>query len=73
MGRNGTRVPPLQIDCDAVSREVYDCECALHAAHQAQVDAWIGAAADKLHIALVRWQAAHTLQAAPLRHRAGQR
>jgi hypothetical protein len=32
---------------------VYDAECALHAARQAHIDAWIAAAADKLHIAII--------------------
>lgn len=72
MVKNGTRVPPLQIARDAAAREVYDCECALHAARQAQVDAWIAAAADKLHAAIVRWQTGgHALQASPLRRHAG--
>jgi hypothetical protein len=31
---------------------VYDAECALHAARQTHVDAWIAAAADHLHQAL---------------------
>jgi hypothetical protein len=31
---------------------VYDAECALHAARQTHVDAWIAAAAEHLHRAL---------------------
>jgi hypothetical protein len=36
-----------------LAERVYDCECALHAARQSRVDAWIGVAADKLHLALL--------------------
>ena len=51
---------------DAINRtaeEVYDAECALHAARQTHVDAWIAAAGDRLHEALVRYLAA--IAAAP--------
>jgi hypothetical protein len=37
----------------AAAAHVYDAECALHAARQAHVDAWIAAASDKLHAAIV--------------------
>jgi hypothetical protein len=37
----------------SAAQHVYDAECALHAARQAHVDAWIAAAADKLHDAIV--------------------
>ncbi len=37
----------------AAAEHVYDAECALHAARQAHVDAWIAAATDKLHDAIV--------------------
>jgi hypothetical protein len=37
----------------AAAAHVYDAECALHAARQAHVDAWIAAAADRLHAAIV--------------------
>jgi hypothetical protein len=33
---------------------VYDAECALHAARQSHVDAWIAAAAEHLHHTLQR-------------------
>lgn len=33
-------------------RRMYDAECALHFAHQSRVDAWITAAADRLHEAI---------------------
>jgi hypothetical protein len=36
----------------AAARNLYDAECALHAAHQSHVNAWIAAASDKLHLAL---------------------
>lgn len=38
--------------------KLYDAECALHAAHQTGVDEWISAAADALHLAVVRHEAA---------------
>ena len=34
------------------ARELYDAECALHYARQTHVDAWIAAAAAKLHQAI---------------------
>ena len=33
-------------------RRMYDAEVALHAAHSSHVDAWITAAADRLHDAI---------------------
>jgi thymidylate synthase ThyX len=35
------------------AQHVYDAECALRAARQSQVDAWISAAAHKLHESIV--------------------
>lgn len=43
-------------DCDRAARAMYDAEVALHIAHQTQVDAWIAAASDRLHEAIL----AHT-------------
>jgi hypothetical protein len=40
----------------ATERRLYDAETALHAAHQTHVDAWVSAAYDRLHEAVV----AHT-------------
>jgi len=37
------------------ARHVYDAECALHAAHQAGIDAWVSMASDRLHEALVEY------------------
>ena len=34
------------------ARRLYDAEVALHAAHSSKVDAWITAAADRLHEAI---------------------
>lgn len=34
--------------------ELYRCELALHDAHQSGVDAWVAAAGDHLHAALLR-------------------
>lgn len=36
----------------AAARNLYDAECALHAARQSHVNAWIAAANDKLHLAV---------------------
>jgi hypothetical protein len=36
----------------AAACHMYDAECALHAAHQSHVDAWITAASEKLHQAV---------------------
>ena len=36
----------------AAAQNLYDAECALHAAHQSHVNAWIAAASDKLHLAV---------------------
>lgn len=41
----------------AVDR-LYDAECALHAAHQTRIDAWITAAGDRLHEAVAEHLAA---------------
>jgi hypothetical protein len=38
---------------EAAERDLYDAECALHVAHQTQVDPWISAAADHLHEAVL--------------------
>jgi hypothetical protein len=46
--RSGTDDPVT-----AAARHLYDAERALHDAHQSHVDAWITAAADRLHDALV--------------------
>ena len=43
---------------DAAACRLYDAECALHAARQTRVDAWIAAAADHLHQAVVQLDAA---------------
>jgi hypothetical protein len=41
----------------AAAVRLYDAECALHAAHQAHQDAWVAAAADKLHAAVEEYLA----------------
>jgi hypothetical protein len=38
---------------DIAAAQLYDSEIALHAAHQSQVDAWITAASDHLHEAVL--------------------
>ncbi len=41
-------------DCvQAAARRLYDAEIALHIAHQTRVDAWIAAASERLHDAVV--------------------
>jgi hypothetical protein len=40
------------------ARRLYDAETALHAARQTGVDAWIGAAYDRLHAALLAYDTA---------------
>jgi hypothetical protein len=40
------------------AEHLYNAECALHAAHQSHVDAWIAAASDRLHEALSEYLAA---------------
>ncbi len=42
----------------AAERRMYDAEIALHAAHQSDVGAWIAAAGDRLHEAIVEHTAA---------------
>lgn len=42
----------------AAAAHLYDAECALHTAHQSHIDAWIAAAHDKLHEAIVELQKA---------------
>jgi hypothetical protein len=42
----------------AAEHSMYDAEIALHAAHQSHVGAWITAAADRLHEAIVEHTAA---------------
>ena len=46
---------------DHAARALYLAELALHDAHQTHVDAWIGAANDRLHVAVARHSAADTL------------
>jgi hypothetical protein len=54
-------------DCVQIAAvHVYDAECALHAAHQSGVDAWINAANEKLHEAVAEYlTAASTDPASP--------
>ena len=40
------------------AEHLYDAECALHNARESRVDAWITAAADKLHQSVVEHLAA---------------
>jgi hypothetical protein len=47
----------LDPDFESAARALYDAEVALHAAHQTQVDEWIRVAADRLHDAVLRYEA----------------
>jgi hypothetical protein len=49
---------------EGAARALYDAEVALHAARQTQIDEWIAAAADRLHEACLRYEAAVTPVAA---------
>ena len=40
------------------ARRLYDAECAMHQARQSHIDAWIAAAAEKLHRAIGDYLAA---------------
>ena len=44
---------------EQAAQHLYDAECALHIARQTRVDAWITAAADHLHLAVLELDAAH--------------
>jgi hypothetical protein len=48
---------------DAACIELYLCELALHDAHQSGVDAWVRAASDHLHRALMRHRRAEAVLA----------
>ncbi|HZC69344.1 MAG TPA: hypothetical protein VE442_01495 [Jatrophihabitans sp.] len=47
-----------ETDVEQAARHLYDAEVALHIAHQTAVDAWIAAAADGLHEAILTHQRA---------------
>ena len=55
---------------ELAARKLYEAEVAAHDAHQTQVDGWIQAAHDRLHIAVTRYLAAEAalsaLRSAPL-------
>lgn len=50
---------------DTAAARMYDAECALHAAHQSHLDAWINAAGQKLHDAVAEYLAAIATCGAP--------
>lgn len=45
-------------DRDSAALALYNAEVALHAARQTQVDEWIRAASDRLHEAVLHYEAA---------------
>jgi hypothetical protein len=49
---------------DVAAQALYRAELAVHDAHQSHVDAWIGAAHDRLHVAVGRYLAAEAAVAA---------
>ena len=49
---------------DVAAHALYSAELAVHDAHQTYVDAWIGAAHDRLHVAVGRYLAAEATVAA---------
>lgn len=49
---------------DIAAHKVYETELALHDAHQSQMDSWITATSDRLHIALARHTATQVALAA---------
>ncbi len=49
---------------DRAAHALYQAELALHDAHQAHVDRWVGAAYDRLHAAIARYTAANALVSA---------
>jgi hypothetical protein len=51
---------------DVAARALYDAELALHVARQTRVDEWIRAAGDRLHTAVLRYEAATAGSAATL-------
>ncbi len=53
---------------DMAARALYRAELAVHDAHQTHVDRWIGAAHDRLHVAVSRYLAAESAVAAFHRH-----
>lgn len=54
----GTESAAAARDRSARASHLYDAECALHAARQTHVDAWIAVAAERLHEAVVGYLAA---------------
>jgi len=50
---------------EVAARRLYEAEVALHIAHQTREDAWISAAADKLHLAVVELRAAESAAGRP--------
>lgn len=47
-----TVVDRISDPAEEAARRLYNAEVALHAAHASRVDAWIAAAADRLHEAI---------------------
>jgi hypothetical protein len=50
-------VKTLDLEIEQAARRLYDAEVALHIARQSGVDAWVKAAADRLHEAIISHRA----------------
>jgi hypothetical protein len=55
---------------DTAALALYETELALHDAHQSQIDTWIAATSDRLHLAVARHIATENTLAALTRHSA---
>lgn len=53
-----TAVLPHEDLIAATAQRLYEAECALHDAHRTGVDAWIAAAGDRLHDAVIEHRVA---------------
>jgi hypothetical protein len=53
-----TASPVVFHDLRTAATQLYDAECALHAARRSGVDAWIGAASNKLSDAIANYKLA---------------
>jgi hypothetical protein len=56
----------INSDRDVAARALHEAELVLHVARQTQVDEWIRAAGDRLHAAVLRYEAASAGSAAIL-------
>jgi hypothetical protein len=57
----------LDVEIQLAAQRLYDAEIALHIAHQTGVDAWVKAAGDRLHDAVVAHRALDTARVTSFR------